>query len=352
MEEQNLTMSSMPCGKSPSMLSTKSTLCTSSASLVCSTPDSARSQSNDISECHTEEDLTEPCETTASELSHHADESGVLQESSCAINDKAPGNPDSGTPFDLACINFDDIESDTDSDVGFVEQGNASSPMADALQSCADIGNTPVMWCNPGAMCEGSQFPMHIDGWVPVAVPIECAPAGAFDGLWKNNADEKILIEKLEIMFESGVSWDMEMHSVTNISVTLKDQIFYAELGCSGTQLLWSDGDVWTFHGLPQSIAEEATSEVPCMMMPEMMPIPTNAEDMQILPVDCSYQEQMMMHFPAAEEVQMFPTGQKCMPANGEQWEICWDWQKKGWCSRGSSCEWYHPEPEHSFFCE
>jgi len=218
------------------------------------------------------------------------------------------------------------------------------------LHSCPDMANAPVMWCNPGTMGESLPHPMQIEGWMPVAVPIECAPAGAFDGLWKNDANEKILIEKLEIMFESGVSWDMEMHSMTNISVTLKDQTFYAELDGSGQQLLWSDGDVWTFHGRVQSSKEEVTPEVPCAMMQEMMmPILTNPEEMQMLPVDCCQQEDMVMHFPISEEVQMLPTMQ-CMPANEELWDICWDWQKKGRCPRGSSCEWYHPELEPSFF--
>merc|ERR1719443_1074385 len=105
-------------------------------------------------------------------------------------------------------------------------------------------------------------------------MPAECAPPGAFDGLWKNMADEKILIEKLEIMFESGVTWQMEMHSLTKISVEIDGENVDGELDGSSGNLLWSDGDVWTFHGHAQEIqANEPMPEtqMPCMMVPCMM---------------------------------------------------------------------------------
>merc|ERR1719217_1226555 len=105
----------------------------------------------------------------------------------------------------------------------------------------------------------------QIEGWVAVAVPTECVPPGAFDGLWKNNADEKILIEKLEIMFESGVTWYMEMHSLTTLSVEVDGEKVDAELDSTGEKLFWSEGDVWTFLG---GVEEAPPQCAPCAPQP------------------------------------------------------------------------------------
>jgi len=302
-------------------------------------------------ECDIKEELLVTCNQTVSEVSHVADEADVLQEPAGPSGDEVQG-----LDSVIAPINFDDIESDPDSDGDLADPGS----MVDA----SPISNAPIMWCKPGMMDE-------IEGWVAVAVPAECAPPGAFDGLWKNGAGEKILIEKLEIMFESGVAWDMEMHSMTSLSVKVGGQQFDAEFDNSAKELLWSDGDVWTFFGLAQTdCAPEAVPELPCGMMPagtENLSVPEMegpmfptiqewTESGSILPtvwadvpMDPAEWTEVVPMFPSiqewAEEVPMFPAVQ-CMPANGEKWETCWDWDKKGWCPRGMDCEWYHPAPE------
>lgn len=111
--------------------------------------------------------------------------------------------------------------------------------------SCVhDLDSVPVLWCS---VPEGS-----VEAWVAIALPAESAPPGAFDGLWVNNAEEKILIQRLEVMFESGVTWHMDMHSLDSISVfAAHGRRMCAEVVRDkfAKKLLWSDGDVWSFFG-------------------------------------------------------------------------------------------------------
>jgi len=241
----------------------------------------------------------------------------------------------------IPCVNFDDIESDTDSDMDEFDQPSApcNTLAPYNVQSSHDIANAPVMWCSvpqgPSVINENAPYVMpQIDGWVAVAVPTECAPPGAFDGLWKNNADEKILIEKLEIMFESGITWGMEMHSLTNISVQVDGQTLHAELDITGQNLLWSDGDTWAFFGQVQDPPECA----PCIMVEESFP-----ESCMMMP--CMMPET----FAGFEDMSMLPMNQWPSPPV-DNFDLCWDWAKKGQCPRGSNCEWHHPMQEACFF--
>jgi len=255
------------------------------------------------------------------------------------------------TPVVKASMNFDDIESDSDSDVDNADYAGMHVSMTQELRKPSDseMANAPVMWCSlpkSPSNADGSTAEMpQISGWMAVTVPIECAPAGAFDGLWKNNADEKILIEKLEIMFESGMTWNMEMHSVNNLSVTVEGQTIDAQLNATGTQLLWSDGDVWNFFGSaqdgPSECLPQPAMEIP-MEMPMMMPYYPQEGCMMSPPV---YDEQMM----ANEQMMGMPAMSNWMPTPApSDNDICWDWKKKGWC-RSTNCKWYHPEPEASY---
>lgn len=280
----------------------------------------------------------------------YSEDPAVLQEETAGHQEEATPNsdavadsPDTTEPIsEITRVNFDDVASDTDSDASCVLNSHEGISTPDELESPSSMSNPPVMWCSlpqgPGSFDENSQFPMmmpQIEGWVAVAVPTECAPPGAFDGLWKNNADEKILIEKLEIMFESGVTWYMEMHSLTTLSVEVDGEKVDAELDSTGEKLFWSDGDVWTFFGRveedpPQCApcAPQPVPELPCMMMPflpENMPLAEVA-----MPLESEWVPDV--------------------PKPAEKWEICWDWSKKGWCPRGCNCEWYHPMPETPMF--
>jgi hypothetical protein len=151
-------------------------------------------------------------------------------------------------------------------------------------------------------------------------------------------------------MFESGVNWEMQMHSLTTMSVEVNGERIDAELDLSGGRLFWSDGDVWTFFGqagnasecTPQAVTElpimmspTAAMEVPCMMMPFAI------EETGIMPFhDENTWMPCMMESPIAmQDVSSL----QCLPTSTEECEVCWDFAKKGWCSRGKKCEWYHP---------
>jgi len=231
-----------------------------------------------------------------------------------------------------------------------VESGESDASTTASEQNYCSTPQTmsaPVKWSDVNQGTVDPSVMMSQVEWMAVAVPAECAPGGTCDGLWKNGADEKILIEKLDIMFESGVTWKMEMHSLTNISVEVNGETNHAELDMNGGRLLWDDGDVWTFYGQAGDTSPctpQPVTELPCMMSP------TGANQVPY---------SMMPFFPksptGAQEVLMQPQYQ-CTPTNGnwnapadettENWEVCWDWSKKGWCKKGTQCKWYHPAAE------
>jgi len=98
------------------------------------------------------------------------------------------------------------------------------------------------------------------------------------------------------------VCWGMQMHSCTSMSVQLNGETVYAELDSSGHELLWTDGDVWTFFGRVQpDSSAEAAPELPCVMMQ-----PDEAGMPSMIPVMLP------------EEISMLSDVQ-CMPANGEK---------------------------------
>jgi hypothetical protein len=188
-----------------------------------------------------------------------------------------------------------------------------------------------------------------------------------------NREGEKILIERLEIFFESGVAWTMTMLSPTQISVDVEGVEFTAELDQEAEHLIWSDGDVWDFHGRvdiedpPQQIAEglqiqwpdktcSAPSEQPevvlqqswdCLAFGEpFIPIEpmqdaTNCLMWEGLPLTCEGTP-FMSQEATTEQLSLSPVNQM-LPADAKEWEICWDWKKKGCCPRGVACDWYHP---------
>jgi hypothetical protein len=234
-------------------------------------------------------------------------------------------------------IETEDVKSDDGSvRVGSVE--GISTP--EVCLSPREMGS-PIVWCGMpqpefGTVCENVGFSQmippggvipQIEGWMPILVPAEHAPPGAFDGIWTNNAGERIVIEHSEITFDSGVQWAINMRSMTNISVDVEDEEFEAELDPETRCLKWSDGDVWTCVGQTENQQQWANvtqpdPDVPCLlwegaqvtgepflMPPEMPPPPLNTQ----------------------------------IPEDAENWEICWDWKKKGWCPRGIACDWYHP---------
>jgi hypothetical protein len=197
-----------------------------------------------------------------------------------------------------------------------------------------------------------------------------------------NRDGEKILIERLEILFESGVAWTMTMLSPTQISVDIEGVEFTAELDQEAEHLVWSDGDVWDFHGRvdiedqPQQIAEGLQVQWPDpnggepTMQPQIalqqnwdcptfgehfipmepMQDATNCMIWEGMPLTCEgtpFMSQEATPFMAQEattEQLTLPPLNQMPPADAKDWEICWDWKKNnGWCPRGDACEWYHP---------
>lgn len=179
----------------------------------------------------------------------------------------------------------------------------------------------------PLAWCGLPQVP-QIEGWMAVAVPAEFAPPGApgpFDGLWENKEEERIVIDHDEIVFVSGMKWVMQQHSLTQLSVKLGDEEFKAELDVAERTLNWSDGDVWKCvgetDGQQKWAAQREANGLPGVLLGGEQFMQMNGMAMPPMPLA---QNQMP-------------------PEDAKEWEICWDWAKKGWCKRGNECEWYHP---------
>jgi hypothetical protein len=267
----------------------------------------------------------------------------------------------SSTP--LCHVNWDLIESDSDDE-------------SDAVVQCSPAsGNAPILWCSapPSPMHADSGAMMgQVGGWIPVTMPIECAPTGTLDGRWMNLDGEKILIERLEIMFESGVIWNMQMHSPTQISIEIEGAKFDAELDEDGEHLIWSDGDIWDFHGRVEDAAQPQASDEASQAQwcQPQFGEPTQVEADSLQPSwtcqEFTLQAPMQdmadgMVWEVMPGMQMISDGflippmevladppamslNQMMPAEAQQWEICWDWKKKGCCPRGVSCDWYHPE--------
>lgn len=243
-------------------------------------------------------------------------------------------------------VNFDGVRPDMEA---FGDHEHISTP--DEFQGFPEMASAPII-CYPEMTTMLSTVPQMMpqaDGWVAVAMPAEYAPNGAFDGYWKNNEGENISIDKLNIAFESGVSWDMEMHSLTSISVHINGQEHRAEF--DGLEnLLWSDGDVWIYVG-PHA-QQDASMESSCISMPfnGIASVESPCMSMPFNGICSGYMEQpFSAEVAAMEEVQM-PMMSQCIPKNAKNWETCWDWSKKGFCPRGAKCDWYHPVPESSFF--
>jgi hypothetical protein len=267
----------------------------------------------------------------------------------------------------LPChVNWDLIESDSDDD------NEAVFPIVDT--NCAPDA-TPVLWCSPPAtpMHGGEGSPTsamiaHVESWMPIAIPCECAPPGTLDGRWMNRDGEKILIEKLEIMFESGAVWNMTMHSPACISVHIDGAEFVAELDDEGEHLIWSDGDVWDFHGRVEVEQQEMGEESqPQLLFQHLCEYPLQG-DVQLQPT-WAYQA-FGDHMASMESMQVWdgmalapegfamstepvgPAVNEMIPADAGDWEICWDWKKKGCCPRGVACDWYHPPVAHTSPCQ
>lgn len=200
-----------------------------------------------------------------------------------------------------------------------------------------EMGMSPLMWCGmPQPEFEGGnaaipQLIPQIEGWMPILVPAEHAPPGAFDGIWQNSQGERILIDHSEIAFETGITWVMQVHSLTDFSVKVEDEEFVAMLDSETRSLKWSDGDTWTCIGQTENQQQWANvappdPEVPCLLW--------DAAQVAGEPF-----------FPPEMLPQQQPLN-TLIPKDAENWEICWDWKKKGWCPRGVACDWYHPLPE------
>lgn len=230
----------------------------------------------------------------------------------------------------------DQAEMDTTtSEVGSIDVGaleGISTP--EVCLTPRDMGASPLLWCGVpqtefSSGCESAPFPPlvpQIEGWMPILVPAEHAPPGAFDGIWKNSLDERIVIQHSEITFDSGIKWAIRMHSHTMFSVEVEDEEFEAELDPETRCLEWSDGDTWTCIGQTENQQQWATvtqsdPDVPCLLW----------EGAQVAGE---------AFFPAEMPPQPLNTQ---IPEDAKNWEICWDWKKKGWCPRGVACDWYHP---------
>lgn len=203
--------------------------------------------------------------------------------------------------------------------------------------------SAPVMWSqlDSPAVSENVVDPQMIapEGWMAVAVPIEYAPPGPFDGIWTNGLDERIEIDHSEIIFENGTRWVMQVQSMTDFAVDVGGEEFCAELDLDAQKLTWNDGDVWTMVGqTPHQKNWEASkdnTEVPCIPLWEGEPAFFPVETMPMEPISPPPMPKNMM-----------------IPEDAANWEVCWDWKKKGWCPRGDGCDWYHPMQSPTSYCQ
>jgi hypothetical protein len=200
--------------------------------------------------------------------------------------------------------------------------------------SHVEMSTSPVAWSGMNPI-EFDHSPMtadsqdftamlpQVEGWIPVILPAEQAPPGPFDGIWKNQAQERIEINHSDIVFESGEKWMLQMLSPTSLCVHFGDEEFQAELNPESLTLSWNDGDLWmrmdqTENQKQWAVASPQNADVPCLLW----------EGAQ-LTGEHFFEEST----PVVNKI----------PDDAQEWEICWDWSKKGWCSR-KDCEWYHPE--------
>jgi hypothetical protein len=211
-----------------------------------------------------------------------------------------------------------------------------------APEQCVSPGSTHSVWCGADEP-EFISNEVHIEGWIPVAVPAHLAPPGAFDGLWKNSREERIVIDHSEVIFEDGEKWAIHQHSATNISVYVRDEEFTADLDPETHCLQWSDGDVWMCEGLTKSQQHWAA----------VASAPQDPDSPHMLweGAQLTGEQYFPMEFPVADGA-VLPKSM-AIPADAQDWEICWDWSKKGWCPRGAACDWYHPaQPPSANFCQ
>jgi hypothetical protein len=205
-----------------------------------------------------------------------------------------------------------------------------------------DMGSTPPVWRGVNQP-EYISHEVQIEGWIPVAVPAHLAPPGAFDGLWKNSCNEKIVIDRSEVIFESGEKWFIQQHSLTNLSVHVGDEKFEADLDLASHCLKWSDGDVWIFEGQTENQQHwaAAASAPQDPAVPQILWEGAQLTGEQFFPMDIG-----------VVDAGMLPKNM-VIPEDAQKWEICWDWSKKGWCPRGCDCDWYHPAPPpNASFCQ
>lgn len=206
-----------------------------------------------------------------------------------------------------------------------------------------DMGNPPMIWCGVNeaeldqnqATCDNQDFaPMvpQIEGWIPVVLPVEQAPPGAFDGIWKNEQEEIIEINHSQIMFQSGESWIPQVLSPTSISVQVSGLEFNAEFDPDALTLSWNDGDIWNRIDQTDNQKQWATVS------------PQSADGSCLLweAAQVTGEQFFVDSTPTTKEI----------PEDAQEWEVCWDWAKKGWCPR-ANCEWYHPgRPSFSDQCQ
>lgn len=217
-----------------------------------------------------------------------------------------------------------------------------TTPQSTPDMTPRNYDSTPMQWCGMETepICDmqldhGIPPEAQVEGWVPVAIPVEyfqavqegeaVCPVTFIDGYWQNGAGENIYIDGSDIAFENGPMWRMKDRNFNGFIIELNGEDYYAEVGAGGHQITWSDGDLWT--------------RVDVQMQPEPMWIqdPCQYENM-MMPAEAFLANPEMICMPAMED-QKFQTGEK---AEEEDWEVCWEFSKSGWCRKGDRCEWKH----------
>jgi hypothetical protein len=238
------------------------------------------------------------------------------------------------------------VQSEVQSEVESIRVSVEGISTPEVCLSPRDMGTSPMMWCGVpqpefgGCAPDCFQQLPQIEGWMPILVPAEHAPPGAFDGIWTNSLDERIVIQHSEIIFESGIRWAIRMIDPTAFSVEVEGEEFEAELENETRCLKWSDGDTWTCIGQTENQQQWAGVPVAAPDPDVLMAWEGQVAGEQFFPVEMPMPPQQPLNTQ--------------IPKEAENWEICWDWKKKGWCPRGVACDWYHPcaAPQEPMQCQ
>jgi len=281
--------------------------------------------------------------------------SPLMDLSSCASGKDTDSTPSTQSQHDTDSLPEIDLDSQSSSDGEVQGETQGEQELADASGVCdvstteptpRSVENATITQCilpagpqTDSEFGKESQPDFQVEAWVPVAIPLEYVTVSSdgetilsacfFNGFWQNNQNERVMIEGVELRFESGPVWLMKEQNFHGFTVELNGVEYMAEIVAGGQQIIWSDGDIWTCIGRfqhersPLWISDP--SQLECIMCASDTSVTAPSEKVSVDDVAASAGE----------------------AANGlddeSNWDVCWEWSKSQWCRKGAACKWKHP---------